>query len=543
MATITKLRTMEKMEKILKLKEQGVPEQEVITVFKNNGFIPPSPNTVHKYYTSEDEFTKEKMTESYQKNRAFDEPNCKSIIIKCMNSIGKQLKISSLYDLLQEKLVEEARLFDKLPGNEQTLRNYCKYLVTSGQVEYEAKKRRIYDIMDIPEPGNQVQVDYGVQKLLDGTHFHFIALLLRHSRLLYIKGMDHKFDAEATCNALYTFFSLIGGRPKQLVIDQDSCMIYEEKYGEITTTKVFGDFLAEQDLKLYVCYKADPESKGSIENTVKFVKLNYLPSRLNWSVKELCNDAPNWCRRKNLRIHRTEYWIPNDRFIEYEKNALLPLYPSQYDVLNNKRLICRVDKTHAVRFQTNTYVLPREYSYGYVYKKITKNSILFYKTETGNDLICSYSLPQIDEKHKKFFNSEFKQERGRDWEKINDEIFKKYSCKNMLHYINGLKKENVRHRNSQFAAFLRLLNERFTTTNELDEILGIACNNFRYQVGQLYDIWNSYWEERNIVKETKKQQEYIGIQGTLNLENSTVQYRNTEDYQHYFDQQAGINYD
>lgn len=95
------------MEKILKLKEQGVPEQEVITVFKNNGFIPPSPNTVHKYYTSEDEFTKEKMTESYQKNRAFDEPNCKSIIIKCMTTIGKQLKISSLYDLLQEKLVRK----------------------------------------------------------------------------------------------------------------------------------------------------------------------------------------------------------------------------------------------------------------------------------------------------------------------------------------------------------------------------------------------------------------------------------------------------
>ena len=62
-------------------------------------------------------------------------------------------------------------------------------------------------------------------------------------------------------------------------------------------------------------------------------------------------------------------------------------------------------------------------------------------------------------------------------------------------------------------------------------------------MGKLYDIWNSYWEERNIVKETKKQQEYIGIQGTLNLENSTVQYRNTEDYQHYFDKQAGINYD
>lgn len=540
MATITKLRTMEKMEKILKLKEQGVPEHEVITVFKNNGFRPPSPNTVHKYYSSEDEFLKEKMTKSYQKDKAFDEPNCKSIIIKCMNTIGKKLVISSLYDLLQEELIDEKKLFDVLPGNEQTLRNYCKYLITSGQVEGEPKKKRIYDIIDTPEPGLQVQVDYGVQNLLDGTKFHFIALLLRHSRVLYIKGMDHKFDAEATCNALYAFFSLLGGRVKQLVIDQDSCMIYQEKYGEIITTKVFGDFLAEQDLKLFVCNKADPETKGAVENTVKFVKLNYLSSRLDLSVKELCDDAPSWCRRKNQRIHRTEYWIPNDHFFEYEQKALLPLYPSQYDVLNNTRLSCNVDKTHAVRFQTNTYVLPSEYAYGTVYKKITKSSIIFYKTETGNDFICSYDLPASDVKQKVFFKDKYKQKKGREWEKINVEILNKYPCKNMLHYTNGLKKENVRYRTSQFAAFLRLLNERFTTTDELDEILEIACNNFKYQVGQLYEIWNSYWEERNIVKETSKMQEYIGIQGTLNLNDSSVQGRATEIYQNFFDKKAGV---
>lgn len=222
---------------------------------------------------------------------------------------------------------------------------------------------------------------------------------------------------------------------------------------------------------------------------------------------------------------------------------MLPLYPSQYDVLNNRRLICRVDKTHAVRFQTNTYVLPPEYSYGSVYKKLTKSSILFYKTESGNDFICSYDLPEIDEKQKKFFNPEFKQEKGRDWERINVEIFKRFTCRNMLHYTNGLKRENVRHRNAQFAALLRLLDERFTTTKELDEILGIACDNFRYQVGQLYEVWNSYWEERNIVKETNKAQEYIGFQGTLDLEDSTVQNRGTEIYQKYFDKQAGVVHD
>ena len=544
MAIIKHLTNMEKMNQILKLKASGVPEDEVIPIFQSQGYKPPALNTVHKYYNSNDEFTKEKMMYAYAKDKAFDEPHCKIIIMQCMNNIGESLKMSSLYDLLQERLVEheegETNILEKLPGNEQTLRNYCKYLISTGQVTYEAKKKRVYDLVETPAAGLQVQVDYGVQQLKDGTHFHFIALLLRHSRVLYIKGMDHKFDGEATCNALYTFFSLIGGKPKQLAIDQDSCMIYQETHGEIITTKVFKDFLEEQNLALFVCKKADPESKGPIENTVKFVKTNYLPSRLNLTVNEVIKGASAWCKRKNRRIHRTTLWIPNEKFEEVEAKELLPLAPSQYDLLHTQRIVTNVDKTHSVRYHTNSYVLPPEFAYGKVYKKITKTAILFYKTEDGNDFICSYELPLENVKQKIFRKKEYKVERGHEWEKIRESILRTYNCNNMLHYLNGLRKENQRYLYSQHLAFQKLLKERFSTLSELDEILGIACKFYRYQIGQLKEVWDTYWKDREISQKTEPKMHYDGIQGKLNLDYDDVQAREPSVYEEYFNKKAGL---
>jgi hypothetical protein len=42
---------------------------------------------------------------------------------------------------------------------------------------------------------------------------------------------------------------------------------------------LFEDLCTEQKLKLWVCNKADPESKGPIENSVGFVKKNFFSAR------------------------------------------------------------------------------------------------------------------------------------------------------------------------------------------------------------------------------------------------------------------------
>ena len=39
--------------------------------------------------------------------------------------------------------------------------------------------------------------------------------------------------------------------------------VASETYGEVIKTRTFEDFCTEQDIRLWVCNKADPESKGT----------------------------------------------------------------------------------------------------------------------------------------------------------------------------------------------------------------------------------------------------------------------------------------
>lgn len=180
-----------------------------------------------------------------------------------VNKDNVKFTISSLYDLLEEELVDTG-VMKALPGNEQTLRNYCTYLRKTGQVPEKEIQGRLYNFVDDPPPGKQIQLDYGVQRIDGGEQIYFICIRVRRSRILFVQGQDHRFNAEETCRSIYLFFIFIGGRFEELVIDQDSALVSSEFLGEVVETQVFKEFLREQELKLFVCRKADPESKGSV---------------------------------------------------------------------------------------------------------------------------------------------------------------------------------------------------------------------------------------------------------------------------------------
>lgn len=50
--------------------------------------------------------------------------------------------------------------------------------------------------------------------------------------------------------------------------------------GDLVLTTKFQSFVKEQHFLPVFCRKADPESKGKVENVVKYVKGNFLSGRL-----------------------------------------------------------------------------------------------------------------------------------------------------------------------------------------------------------------------------------------------------------------------
>ena len=153
-----------------------------------------------------------------------------------------------------------------------------------------------------------------------------------------------------------------GGIPQEMVIDQDRLMVVSENAGDIIYTKNFKYFIEETSLQMYVCRKADPESKGRVENLVGYVKKNHLSIRSFSSISESQDSVKLWLnRRANGKISQATKKIPLNE-IENEWKALRPRVNSifQKDMLLGREERTANDKAQ-VSVSTCNYVLPSHY--------------------------------------------------------------------------------------------------------------------------------------------------------------------------------------
>ena len=60
-----------------------------------------------------------------------------------------------------------------------------------------------------------------------------------------------------------------------MVYHQDRLFLVNENLGDLLLTQDFKTYVFEQSFRLHFCRKADPQSKGKVENVVKFVKNNF----------------------------------------------------------------------------------------------------------------------------------------------------------------------------------------------------------------------------------------------------------------------------
>jgi len=86
------------------------------------------------------------------------------------------------------------------------------------------------------------------------------AAIISASRYRYVAVQDHLFQTLEVIIRLLDCFAYIGGRPEELVIDQDRLMVVSENSGEIIFIKQFKSFVQEQELRMLVCRKAYSQS-------------------------------------------------------------------------------------------------------------------------------------------------------------------------------------------------------------------------------------------------------------------------------------------
>ena len=494
------------MQEIQDLKLQGLTQAEIIAHYKKLGVKPPSRPTIAKYYAMD--VIPENPSEKLAKDKAFNEEPFRSAILKILErNEEKDYCMSSVYDVLEEMFIENGK-FDKLPGNEQTLRNYIHHLEETGQIKRDPERKRVYNhVFDTP-PGDQMLIDFGVHTLSKNEAIHFICLLLRYSRFLLVYAQDHKYSAEEACTAIYMAFCRLGGRVRQLVIDQDAVFIASETYGEVIKTRVFEDFCTEQELRLFVCRKADPESKGPIENSVGFVKKNFFSARNITCIDDVWRSMPGWLQRKNKRIHQATYCIPAVVFDTAEKSALSPLLPSVYDKSGGSLIDYEIKSMPYLTYKASKYSVPQSFAYSTVKYMVTGGKIHIF--DENRKHICSHNLSEIRGSYNQL--EEHRKAESGNYYEVMETLRKKWNCYDFQHFVNGVKKENPRYVADQLRAIDRYLDEQAPTKTFVAMVMKECCEHYRYQFSQFRLVFEMMKSESAAKEEESANYPHAGVE-------------------------------
>lgn len=284
--------------------------------------------------------------------------------------------------------------YPTLKVSRRTVSNFVSHLRGKYAINKSTKGLRAFAAIPQMAYGKQAQVDFGEYKMKDNTgstvKVYFMATVLSRSRYKHIFFKSSPFTTKVLIEAHEQAFGYFEGIPNQMVYDQDKLMIVSENKGDLVLTQKFEAYIKTRKFKLYVCRKSDPQSKGKVENVVKYVKTNFLKHRLFVNDTLLNAQGIAWLKRTgNGQIHGTTKQIPATEFA-IEKKKLTPFMPIAWQNLPYK--VYHVRKDNLINYQGNFYSLPLDTYQG-------KESRVLVKKENDCLIICDQKQEQIA-KHK-----------------------------------------------------------------------------------------------------------------------------------------------
>lgn len=243
--------------------------------------------------------------------------------------------------------------------SQRTVSRYVRSLRQSLNLPKKEHPRE-YEAVADPPMGKQVQVDFGEQYLKStagrNVKIYAAAFVLSNSRYKYSELQSRPFTSTDLVRCARNCFRYFGGVPQELVFDQDSIVCVSENAGDIVYTYEFEKFRQECGFNVYMCRGADPESKGKIENTVKYIKGNFLANRMYADDESLNTACLGWLKRTaNAKVHGTTHKVPAVVF-EEERRYLNPL--PEFAPVSPECLRRTVRKDNTILYCSNRYSLP-----------------------------------------------------------------------------------------------------------------------------------------------------------------------------------------
>lgn len=356
-----------------------------------------------KFYLSMDDFQYEEFLNSQNQRKKGLAPY--EEFVKSKLEKYQETPAAQMHDWLMEH-------FPDFPGvTTKTVYNFVMWVRQKHHLPRTSSIRQYNAVEELPY-GQQAQVDFGQYNMRNGlgkrVKVWFFTLILSRSRYKYIFFSDIPFTSHTAIEAHEKAFAFLGGIPAELVYDQDKVFLSEENRGDLLLTSAFKDYCRERAFRLHFCRKADPESKGKVENVVKYVKQNFLYNRPFTDTSLLNSEALAWLgRTANAKPHAGTQQIPFNEWCT-EQQSLTPFIAIAIKPASN---LYTVRKDNTISWKGNFYTLPSGTYNGRGTKvNVSLENTLLVVSASSGTLLCSHTIST--EKGKLVSNTDHKRQKS-----------------------------------------------------------------------------------------------------------------------------------
>ena len=304
---------------------------------------------------------------------------------------GRQSVIAPYTDYVRGRIdkhnLSAVRIYEEIrekgyPGSYTTVKRLCRVI---------RKNRRIQAVYRYEtDPGKQSQVDFGDFGYIDidGKHrkLYAFSMILGYSRMRYVE-FTTDISTENVIRMHLNAFSFYGGFTDTILYDNMKQIVIDRKIkaSESRFNQKFMDFAEYYGIVIRLCYPYRPETKGKIENTIKYLRYNFFNGRTFADLNNINIQCTEWLNRVNSQIHGTTHEIPVERL---KKESLNPL-SSVPAYMTRKEESRKISRDCYVSYKGNRYSVPWKYA-GRECRIIEESSII--KIEIDSGIVADHAI-------------------------------------------------------------------------------------------------------------------------------------------------------
>lgn len=240
------------------------------------------------------------------------------------------------------------------------------------------------------KPGVQSQVDWGECGHLnvDGRRrkLYCFSMILGYSRMRYVV-FTLSTDTYTLIQCHLGAFEYFGGYTEEILYDNIKTVILKRalRAREHQWNPKFEDFFSHHGFIPRLCKPYCPQTKGKIENTIGYVKRDFLLGGTFSSLDDMNRQVLQWCNRVNGTPHGTTNEIPFDRLHQENLKSILAIPP----YLLRREEHRKISREAYISYLGNRYSVPYRYAGREAVVEIQSDQMV---VRVGTETVCRHTI-------------------------------------------------------------------------------------------------------------------------------------------------------